>query len=138
MDLITDISETDLVGIKPVAESGQFAIYACGGENYLLVQRHESCAWTGVRISGDAVFRVGMLLAEAGRDLYHDVAHRLSPESRPHPTYESRIVDAPPARDGAHERYDLYEDDLTEERMITPVQRDIISANLRLDPDVVS
>ena len=94
MDLITDIHEADLVGIKLVAESNQFAIYATGVETYLLVQRHAGMPWTGVRFSGDAVFRVSGLLTEATRDLYRDMATRLSPINRPEPAYESRVLDS--------------------------------------------
>ncbi len=35
------------------------------------------------------------------------------------------------------ERRDLYEDDLTEERQITPAQRDDLARTQILDPDVV-
>lgn len=136
MDLITDICEADLVGIELIAESNQFAIYACGGEAYLLVQRHAAMPWTGLRLSGDGLYRVSGLLSEASRHLYRDLASRLSPANQPHPVYESRIVDCEPSRDGVHERYDLYEDDLTEERQISPVKRDILAANLVLDPDI--
>jgi hypothetical protein len=34
------------------------------------------------------------------------------------------------------ERRDLYQDDLTEERMPSPAQRDDVQATERLDPDV--
>jgi hypothetical protein len=34
------------------------------------------------------------------------------------------------------ERRDLYEDDLTEERLASPVQRDIVAGTQTLDPDV--
>jgi hypothetical protein len=139
MDLITDIHESDLVGIKLIAESSQFAIYATGVETYLLVQRHAGMPWTGVRVSGDAVFRVTSLLTEATRDLYRDLATHLSPINRPEPAYESRVLDSaeydePP--DTATERRDLYADDLTEERQISPVKRDILAANIVLDPDI--
>jgi hypothetical protein len=139
MDLITDIHESDLVGIKLIAESSQFAIYATGVETYLLVQRHAGMPWTGVRVSGDAVFRVASLLTEATRDLYRDLATHLSPINRPEPAYESRVLDSseydePP--DTATERRDLYADDLTEERQISPVKRDILAANIVLDPDI--
>ncbi len=36
------------------------------------------------------------------------------------------------------ERRDLYEDDLTEERGPTPVQRDNVAHTLTLDPDTLS
>jgi hypothetical protein len=35
------------------------------------------------------------------------------------------------------ERRDLYEDDLTEERQITPAQRDNVARTQMLDPDVL-
>jgi len=35
------------------------------------------------------------------------------------------------------ERRDLYEDDLTEERQITPAQRDDVARTQTLDPDVL-
>jgi hypothetical protein len=35
------------------------------------------------------------------------------------------------------ERTTLYEDDLTEERMSTPVQREAVAESLALDPDVL-
>lgn len=35
------------------------------------------------------------------------------------------------------ERRDLYEDDLTEERQITPAQRDDVARTQALDPDVL-
>lgn len=141
MDLITDISEADLVGIKLIAESNQFAIYATGAETYLLVQRHAGMLWTGVRFSGDALFRVSGLLAEATRDSYREMASRLSPINRPGPVYESRVLD--PAvhaemPDAATERRDLYADDLTQERQISPVQRDKVAATLVLDPDIIA
>jgi hypothetical protein len=34
------------------------------------------------------------------------------------------------------ERRDLYEDDLTEERLASPVERDIVAGTQTLDPDV--
>jgi hypothetical protein len=43
------------------------------------VQRHEGTEWTALRISGDGVFRIAALLAEATRHLYRDVAAQLSP-----------------------------------------------------------
>jgi hypothetical protein len=35
------------------------------------------------------------------------------------------------------ERRDLYEDDLTEERQITPAQRDDVARTQVLDPDII-
>jgi hypothetical protein len=41
--------------------------------------------------------------------------------------------------EGEHrmERRDLYEDDLTEERQITPAQRDDVARTQVLDPDII-
>ena len=88
---------------------------------------------------GDALFRVSGLLGEATRDLYRDMATRLSPINRPEPGYESRVLDAAvydEKPDTATERRDLYADDLTEERQISPVKRDIVASTLVLDPDI--
>ena len=81
MDFIEQVDRNELTGKAPVAESDQFAIYAVGSDTYLLVQRHEGTPWTGVRLSGDGVFRVGSLLVDAMRHLYRDVASNLSPIS---------------------------------------------------------
>jgi hypothetical protein len=136
MDFVSTISSDDLVGIKLIAESNQFAIYATGLERYLLVQRHEAMPWTGILFSGDALFRISGLLVEATRDLYHDVAGQLSPSSRAAPAFPAAPA-APPAPkvDPATERRSLFQDDLTEEREISPVQRDVLAATLALDPD---
>ncbi|MEA2666851.1 MAG: hypothetical protein QOI11_3795 [Candidatus Eremiobacteraeota bacterium] len=138
MDFVTTIDPADLVGIKLVAESNQFAVYATGCDTYLLVQRHAGMPWTGMLLSGDGLFRVSVLLSEATRDLYRQVAAQLSPTNRPLPTYEPaehvstnhRVV-----RGEATERRELYADDLTEERMIPPLKRDELAATLQLDPD---
>ena len=61
MDVMTEIDVARLAGLTPIAESDQFAIYAVGGDTYLLVQRHAGTPWRGVRFSGDGVFRVGGL-----------------------------------------------------------------------------
>ena len=87
MDFVTDISPDDLVGIKLVADSNQFAIYATGLETYLLIQRHESMPWTGILFSGDGLFRISGLLGEATRDLYRDLAGKLSPANHDLPTF---------------------------------------------------
>lgn len=123
------------MGIKLVAESSQFAIYATGLERYLLVQRHDSLPWTGILLSGDGLFRISGLLGEATRDLYREVAGKLSPTNRKQAPFESRPITSAIARPAsATERRDLYEDDLTEERQISPVLRDGIAATLALDP----
>src|SRR5471032_1290873 len=95
MDFVNEISSADLVGIKLVAESNQFAIYATGLETYLLVQRHESRPWTGILFSGDGLFRISGLLGEATRDLYRDLAGTLSPANRELPTFVTAASRAP-------------------------------------------
>ncbi len=138
MDFVTTIDPADLVGIKLVAESNQFAVYATSCDTYLLVQRHAGMPWTGMLLSGDGLFRVSGLLSEATRDLYRQVAAQLSPANRPLPTYEpaaSVFTNHRATRAEATERRELYADDLTEERMITPLLRDELAATLRLDPD---
>jgi hypothetical protein len=82
MEFVTEIAPSDLAGIRLLGESGQFAIYATGRERYLLVQRHTALPWTGLVLSGDAIFRFSELLGAAGRDLYHEVAVALSPLKR--------------------------------------------------------
>ncbi|MGA2393998.1 MAG: hypothetical protein ABSH03_11735 [Candidatus Lustribacter sp.] len=77
----TNIDKTSLDRSLLIAESDQLALYAVGDQTYLLVQRHEGTQWTGLRISGDGVFRVASLLAEATRHMYRDVAARLSPKN---------------------------------------------------------
>ena len=135
MDFVSTIAPTDLFGIKLVAESNQFAIYATGLETYLLVQRHDSLPWTGIVLSGDGLFRISGLLGEATRDLYREVAGKLSPTNRKQAPFESRSTTSTAAKSAsATERRDLYEDDLTEERQISPVLRDGIAATLVLDP----
>ncbi len=81
MDLIQQLDRASFEGRTPLAESDQFAIYATGDDTYVLVQRHSGTPWTGVRLSGDGVFRVGSLLVEGMRHLYRDVASNLSPIS---------------------------------------------------------
>ena len=82
MDFVNGIAEADLAGKRLIAESSQFAVYATGGDTYLLVQRHAGTAWTGLRMSGDGVFRISGLLNDATRDLYREVAGQLSPSHR--------------------------------------------------------
>ncbi len=138
MDFVTTIDPADLVGIKLVAESNQFAVYATSCDTYLLVQRHAGMPWTGMLLSGDGLFRVSGLLSEATRDLYRQMAAQRSPANRPLPTYEPRAAASTShrvTRAEATERRELYADDLTEERMISPLLRDELAATLRLDPD---
>jgi hypothetical protein len=79
----TNVDKSSLTGKVPVGESDQLALYAIGDQTYLLVQRHEGTQWTALRISGDGVFRVASLLADATRHMYKDVASRLSPRNMP-------------------------------------------------------
>ncbi len=85
MEFVTDVAPGDLVGVRLLAESKSFAIYATGLERYLIVQRHATMPWTGIMLSGDAIFRFSELLGAAGRDLYHEVAGALSPSKRDRP-----------------------------------------------------
>jgi hypothetical protein len=136
MDFVNDISPGDLVGIKLVAESNQFAIYATGLETYLLIQRHEGMPWTGILLSGDGLFRISGLLGEATRDLYRDLAGKLSPANHELPKLVPGPGRAPSSLGpGASERRELFQDDLTEERQISPVLREIVARTLLFDPD---
>ncbi len=81
MNFIEQIDQAEVAGMEPVAESDQFAIYAVGGDTYVLVQRHNGIPWTALRLSGDGLFRVGSLLIDAMRHLYRDVASNLSPSA---------------------------------------------------------
>lgn len=74
-----NVDKAALAHSLPLAESDQFAIYATGEQTYLLVQRHEGTQWTALRVSGDGVFRIASLLADAQRHMYKDVSARLSP-----------------------------------------------------------
>jgi hypothetical protein len=140
MEFVTDIAPSDLVGIRLLAESNQFAIYATGLERYLLVQRHASLPWTGLMLSGDAIFRFSELLGAAGRDLYHEVAGALSPTKRDSAStvvFEEVAAVYVDGRARKNERPELYQDDLTEERDITPRRREEIAATLVGDPDII-
>jgi hypothetical protein len=77
----TNVERDSLSGMVPIAESDQLALFAVGEQTYLLVQRHDGTDWTGLRISGDGVFRVASLLADATRHMYKDVSSRLSPRN---------------------------------------------------------
>ncbi len=93
MDFVSAIAETDLTAMRFVAESGQFAVYAAGDDTFLLVQRHAGMPWTGLRLSGDGVFRISGLLSDATRNLYRELASKLSPANR-----DGDAVPAQPAR----------------------------------------
>ena len=90
MNFIERIDPSAVEGLELVAESNQFAIYAVGGQTYLLVQRHEGIPWMALRLSGDGLFRISALLNDAMRDLYRELASQLSPnyltEGRQHPS----------------------------------------------------
>jgi len=77
----TNVDKASLATSQLISESDQLALYALGEQTYLLVQRHEGTQWTGLRLSGDGVFRVTALLADASRHMYKDVASRLSPRN---------------------------------------------------------
>jgi hypothetical protein len=79
MDFVENVDRHALESMTPIAESDQFAIYAVGDDTYLLVQRHAAVPWTALRLSGDGIFRVGMLVSEAMRHIYRSVASQLSP-----------------------------------------------------------
>lgn len=83
MDFIEEIDRPAVDRLTPLGESDQFALYAVGEETYLLVQRHAGIPWTGLRLSGDALFRVGSLMVDAMRHVYRDVASQLSPGKKP-------------------------------------------------------
>lgn len=82
MDFVTTIGESEVAAMKFVAESGQFAIYAAGDDTFVLVQRHAGMPWTGLRLSGDGLFRISGLLSDATRVLYRELASKLSPTNR--------------------------------------------------------
>ena len=74
MELLATIDRGSLQNEAPIAESGEFALYARGRDAYLLVQKHEGTPWSGLLVSGDGVFRIGGLFVDAMRHLYRDVA----------------------------------------------------------------
>jgi hypothetical protein len=82
LDFVSQIDPSELAAKEIVAESDQFAVYAVGNDTYMIVQRHGGSPWTGVRLSGDGIFRVGGLIVDAMRHLYRDVARDLSPDRR--------------------------------------------------------
>ncbi len=78
MKLVTGIDATVLDRATLIAESGEFAIFDIGNDTYALVHRHAAVDWQAITISGDALFRVLEILAQATRTLYRDVASDLS------------------------------------------------------------
>jgi len=79
VDFIEQINQSTVEGLEQIAESDLFAIYAVGGQTYLLVQRHKGTPWMALRLSGDGLFRISSLLGDAMRHLYRDVSAHLSP-----------------------------------------------------------
>ncbi|HVA38018.1 MAG TPA: hypothetical protein VNJ51_10445 [Candidatus Dormibacteraeota bacterium] len=78
MQLLTTIDRATLERAKPLAESNEFAIYQLENDTYSLVHRHAGVEWQAITLSGDGIFRVSELLAQAGRALYRDLAGDLS------------------------------------------------------------
>jgi hypothetical protein len=82
MKLVASIDVKDLADAALIAESNEYAIYGVGNDTYALVHRHEGVEWQAITISGDGLFRVQELLAQATRTLYRDVAADLSKQRR--------------------------------------------------------
>jgi hypothetical protein len=80
--LVAAIDAKVLEDATLIAESNEFAIYDVGSDTYALVHRHAAVEWQAITISGDALFRVLEILAQATRTLYRDVASDLSKERR--------------------------------------------------------
>jgi hypothetical protein len=72
--LVTAIDVHALEDATLIAESNEFAIYDVGSDTYALVHRHAAVEWQAITISGDGLFRVLDILAQATRTLYRDVA----------------------------------------------------------------
>ncbi|HEY5258058.1 MAG TPA: hypothetical protein VIJ12_06720 [Candidatus Baltobacteraceae bacterium] len=83
MKLVTVIDAKALESAKLIAESNEFAIYDMSSDTYALVHRHAAVEWQAITISGDALFRIQEILAQATRTLYRDVASDLSKKGRP-------------------------------------------------------
>ena len=82
MKLVTAIDVHALEDATLIAESNEFAIYDVGSDTYALVHRHAAVEWQAITISGDGLFRVLDILAQATRTLYRDVAADLSKRRR--------------------------------------------------------
>jgi hypothetical protein len=80
--LVTAIDVHALEDATLIAESNEFAIYDVGSDTYALVHRHAAVEWQAITISGDGLFRVLDILAQATRTLYRDVAADLSKRRR--------------------------------------------------------
>jgi hypothetical protein len=83
LKLVTAIDANVLADATLIAESNEFAIYDVGSDTYALVHRHAAVEWQAITISGDALFRVLEILAQATRTLYRDVASDLSKLQHP-------------------------------------------------------
>jgi hypothetical protein len=81
--LVNTITAETLEHAVLIAESSEFAIYDVGSDTYALVHRHASVEWQAITISGDGIFRVLEILAQATRVLYRDVASDLSKQQHP-------------------------------------------------------
>lgn len=78
LKLVTTVDAEALSHAPLIAESNEFAIFDVGNDTYALVHRHEAVEWQAITISGDALFRVLEILAQATRRLYRNVASDLS------------------------------------------------------------
>jgi hypothetical protein len=78
MKLIANVDATTFERATLISESNEFAIFDVGNDTYALVHRHAAVEWQAITISGDALFRVLEMLAQATRTLYRDVASDLS------------------------------------------------------------
>jgi hypothetical protein len=83
LKLVNAINAQALEHATLIAESNEFAIYDIGNDTYALVHRHAAVEWQAITISGDGLFRVLEILAQATRTLYRDVACDLSKQRRP-------------------------------------------------------
>jgi len=78
LKLVIAIDAGALENAPLIAESNEFAIFDLGNDTYALVHRHAAVEWQAITISGDGIFRVLGLLAQATRTLYRDIASDLS------------------------------------------------------------
>lgn len=82
MKLVAAIDAKALDNATLIAESNEFAIFDIGSDTYALVHRHAAVEWQAITISGDGLFRILEILAQATRTLYRDVASDLSKRQR--------------------------------------------------------
>lgn len=82
MKLVNVVDPQALENATLIAESNEFAIYGLGNDTYALVHRHAAVEWQAMTISGDGLFRVLEMFAQATRTLYRDVAADLSKRRR--------------------------------------------------------